>query len=129
MISIDKVTEIFCIADDFCKEFDAEVGKYSLKAPDGRKHLAQEFPTQLSYTRFVEVESKVAVPLALFLQLFCFGECTGISFLFASTVPSTNLFFPSLHPYTRTTRETTIRMQFCSMIFYDIYINHFKFTN
>lgn len=38
MISKDKVTEIFCIIDDFCKEYDAEIEKNSLKAPDGRKH-------------------------------------------------------------------------------------------
>ena len=27
MITEDKVTEIFCIADDFCKEFDVEMAK------------------------------------------------------------------------------------------------------
>ena len=29
MITEDKVTEIFCIADDFCKEFDVEMAKNS----------------------------------------------------------------------------------------------------
>lgn len=27
MVAKDKVTEIFCIADDFCKEFNKEVSK------------------------------------------------------------------------------------------------------
>ncbi|KGF25854.1 transposase, partial [Prevotella histicola JCM 15637 = DNF00424] len=27
----NKVTEIFCIADDFCKFFDAMTAKYTLK--------------------------------------------------------------------------------------------------
>ena len=27
MITESKVTEIFCIADDFCKEFDGEMAK------------------------------------------------------------------------------------------------------
>ncbi len=27
MITESKVTEIFCVADDFCKEFEAENGK------------------------------------------------------------------------------------------------------
>ena len=27
-ITKDKVTEIFCIADDFCKEFDKEIEKW-----------------------------------------------------------------------------------------------------
>ena len=36
MITEDKVTEIFCIADDFCKVFDAQMAKYTFKAE--RKH-------------------------------------------------------------------------------------------
>ena len=28
MLTEDKVTEIFCMADDFCKFFDAMVAKY-----------------------------------------------------------------------------------------------------
>ena len=32
MITEDKVTEIFCIADDFCKVFDAQMAKYTFKA-------------------------------------------------------------------------------------------------
>ena len=31
MITEDKNTEIFCMADDFCKFFDAMVAKYTLK--------------------------------------------------------------------------------------------------
>ena len=30
MITEDKVTEIFCMADDFCKFFDAMTAKYTL---------------------------------------------------------------------------------------------------
>ena len=33
-----KVTEIFCIADDFCKVFDAQMAKYSFKAERKRKY-------------------------------------------------------------------------------------------
>ena len=34
MITEDKVTEIFSIADDFCKVFDAQMAKYtSVHAP------------------------------------------------------------------------------------------------
>jgi hypothetical protein len=103
MISKDKVTEIFCIIDDFCKEYDAEIEKNSLKAPDGRKHrhrkglmsdaevmsilvyfhfntfrnfkhyymffvkthLADLFPNQLSYNRFVEVDDAVSSTVLL----------------------------------------------------------------
>jgi hypothetical protein len=33
-ITKDKVTEIFCIIDDFCIKYDGEIAKMSLKAPD-----------------------------------------------------------------------------------------------
>ena len=37
MITEDKVTEIFCIVDDFCKFFDTIVAKYMLK-PTGKRN-------------------------------------------------------------------------------------------
>jgi len=30
MIDIHKIIGIFCIADDFCKEFDQDIQKYQL---------------------------------------------------------------------------------------------------
>ena len=37
MITESKVTEIFCIADDFCKEFEVEMAKNSLpSSPEPR---------------------------------------------------------------------------------------------
>ncbi len=124
MLSADKVNEIFCIADDFCKEFDKSIEKNSLRA-DGKKHrnrkgqmadseimtilicfhfntyrnfkhyylsyvkgyLKDCFPKAVSYNRFVELESRVAVQMAMFLELFCFGECTGISFIDSTCIP------------------------------------------
>ena len=38
MITGDKVTEIFCMADDFCKFFDAMTAKYTLKPTRKRKY-------------------------------------------------------------------------------------------
>lgn len=125
MLTDYKVTEIFCICDDFCKEFNAEIEKSSLKAPDGckhrrrngtmsepevmtilicfhfntfrnfkhyylfyvREHMRNLFPNQVSYTRFVEIESRVSIQMMLFLQLVCFGECTGISFVDSTCIP------------------------------------------
>ena len=124
-ITKDKITEIFCIIDDFCQEYDKEIAKMALKAPDGRKHrnrpwtmsrseimtilicfhfnqfrnfkhyylfyvrehLKDLFPKQLSYNRFVELESRVSVEMMMFLQLCCFGRCTGISFIDSTCVP------------------------------------------
>ena len=31
MFTEDKVTELFCIADNFCKFFDAMMSKYTIK--------------------------------------------------------------------------------------------------
>ena len=100
-ITKDKITEIFCIIDEFCQEYDKEIARMSICEPDGRKHRNHKwtmsrseimtilicfhfntfrnfkhyylfyvkFPKQLSYNRFVELESRVAVEMMLFLQL------------------------------------------------------------
>ena len=124
-ITKDKITEIFCIIDDFCQEYDKEIARMSICESDGRKHrnrkwtmsrseimtilicfhfntfrnfkhyylfyvkvhLHDLFPKLLSYNRFVELESRVAVEMMLFLQLFCFGRCTGISFIDSTCIP------------------------------------------
>lgn len=38
MITKDKVTEIFCLADDFCKFFDAMMAKYTISKSNKRKY-------------------------------------------------------------------------------------------
>ena len=35
MITEDKITEIFCAVDEFCKEFDKEMDKKSLMSSEG----------------------------------------------------------------------------------------------
>ena len=45
MITEAKVTEIFCMADDFCKFFDAMTAKYTLK-PIGKKNISEVPPCQ-----------------------------------------------------------------------------------
>ncbi len=45
------------------------------------------FKNTKSYYRFVEQESRVAVQMALLLELFCFGEFTVISFIDGSSIP------------------------------------------
>ena len=37
-ITKNKITEIFCIIDDFCQEYDKEIARMSICEPDGRKH-------------------------------------------------------------------------------------------
>ena len=38
MFTENKVTEIFCIADDFCKLYDAMMAKYTVKSPNKRPY-------------------------------------------------------------------------------------------
>ena len=38
MITEDKVTELFCMADDFCKFFDRMVAKYTFKSAVKRSY-------------------------------------------------------------------------------------------
>ena len=37
MITADKITQIFCAVDEFCKEFDKEIDKKSLMSSDGKR--------------------------------------------------------------------------------------------
>ena len=46
-----------------------------------KKHMKDEFPQTVSYNRFVELQKKVVVKLAIFLKMFCLGKCTGISYI------------------------------------------------
>lgn len=38
MITEDKVTELFCMADDFCKFFDRMVAKCTFKSTEKRSY-------------------------------------------------------------------------------------------
>jgi len=45
------------------------------------KHMIQEFPNLVSYNRFVELQKRVVLPLAIFAKTCATGQCTGISFV------------------------------------------------
>lgn len=120
LLTKDKITQIFCLVDDFCKEYSSEIDSHKkLSNCDNKKtrnrkhlmsdseiitilmlyhfgtfknfkhfylfyvgiHLQSEFPKQLSYSRFISIEHKVFTPMMLFLNIVCFGKCTGISFV------------------------------------------------
>ena len=46
-----------------------------------KKHMKDEFPQTVSYNRFVELQKKVVVKLAIFLKMFCLRKFTGISYI------------------------------------------------
>ena len=43
--------------------------------------MKSEFPQTVSYNRFVKLQKKVVVKLAIFLKIFCLGKCIGISYI------------------------------------------------
>ena len=47
MITKDKVAEIFCMADDFYKFFDAMITKYTLKPTGKRKYHRNSTTTKV----------------------------------------------------------------------------------
>lgn len=46
-----------------------------------QKNLTSEFPSTVSYNRFVELMQSNLLPLTLYMKTCCLGECTGISFV------------------------------------------------
>ena len=125
MFTKDKIIEIYCKIDDFCKEFSKEIQKVKkISSSDDKKHRNRAlqmsdseiltilicfhlgshrtfkhyyqqvvqtnwqdlFPTTLSYNRFVEIQSRYFVVLALYLKFKGLGKCTGISFMDSTTL-------------------------------------------
>jgi DDE family transposase len=48
--------------------------------------LQKEFPSLVSYTRFVEYIPLVLIPLCVYLRQACLGICTGIAFMDATSL-------------------------------------------
>ncbi len=46
-----------------------------------KEHLNNQFPHTVSYNRFVELMQKTALPMTLFLETCCLGNCTVISYV------------------------------------------------
>jgi DDE family transposase len=124
MITKDKVIEIFCMIDDFCKEINQVIDQNSIESKEYEKkrnkkckmsesevitimvlfhlngyrclkhfylnhvtrHMKDDFPKTLSYNRFVELQKKSIVSMVLFLQMYCLGKCSGISFLDSTVI-------------------------------------------
>ena len=52
-----------------------------------RGSIRADFPSAVSYNRFVELEGRVFFPLMFFLNLRAFGRCTGITFVDSTMIP------------------------------------------
>ncbi len=55
-----------------------------------KTHLQSEFPTAVSYNRFVELMQKAMLPVTSYLKMTCMGKCTGISFVDSTTLKVCN---------------------------------------
>ena len=64
MFTEDKVTEIFCMADDFCKFFDSMMAKYTIPTP--KKHKYHRSGTLSKAVRQTHVKAEVMVIMILF---------------------------------------------------------------
>ncbi|ERJ81291.1 hypothetical protein HMPREF0653_00003 [Prevotella disiens JCM 6334 = ATCC 29426] len=128
MITKDKVTEIFCIIDEFNRNLNSELeNNLFLPTNNGkgkryrnrkgrlseseimtilvcyhfgtyrnfkeyylnciRGQLKQEFPDAVSYNRFVELMPRVFFRMMMFMKLYAFGKCTGITFVDSTMIP------------------------------------------
>ena len=79
-----SISEIMTILIHFhqshYRDFKAYYTDYVLE------RLQEEFPSLVSYTRFVEYIPSVLIPLCVYLRQSCFGTCTGISFMDATSL-------------------------------------------
>ncbi|MDR2385210.1 MAG: IS982 family transposase, partial [Tannerella sp.] len=42
-LTTDKIAEIYCIADDFCKGFSKEIKKHQIHSDNGKRHRHRSF--------------------------------------------------------------------------------------
>ena len=52
-----------------------------------KDYLKRDFPTAVSYNRFVELMPRVFFKMMLFMKLYAFGKCTGITFVDSTMIP------------------------------------------
>jgi len=51
MLTHDKITEIYCIADDFCKEFAQEIKKHQILPKDVKSTVIAPVRCRITVTR------------------------------------------------------------------------------
>lgn len=59
--------------------------EYYLNCIRGKFRL--EFPNAVSYNRFVELMPRVFFKMMMFMKLYAFGKCSGISFVDSTMIP------------------------------------------
>ena len=49
--------------------------------------MRREFPEAVSYNRFMGLMPRVFIEMLLFMRLYAFGKCTGITFVDSTMIP------------------------------------------
>ena len=52
-----------------------------------KDYLKRDFPTAVSYNRCVELMPRVFFKTMLFMKLYAFGKCIGITFVDSTMIP------------------------------------------
>lgn len=75
MFTEDKITEIYCIADDFCKEFTLQHKKYMI---ENKKQKHRDKPNRMSDAEIMVHSYPVPFPVAsAALSITTGGTCTS----------------------------------------------------
>jgi hypothetical protein len=89
ILTTDKITEIFCIVDDFCKEFAIESKKHQIQSDDDKKHRNR--PMKMSESEVITI-----------LLLFHFGTFRNFKhFYFLYIIEYLKKEFPNPLSYNR----------------------------
>lgn len=62
-----------------------------------QKHTTNEFPNTVSYNRFVELQKKSIMPLAIFMKTCALGKCTDISYINSTPLIACHIKREKLH--------------------------------
>ena len=75
-----------------------------------RSRMKSDFPHTVSYNRFVELERKVCIQLAVFLKMKALGQCTGISFIDSTPIRSCHIKREKQHISSGVTKTCLVGM-------------------
>ena len=157
ILTTDKITEIFCIVDDFCKEFSHDIKKLQIQPGNAKRHrnrpvgmseseiitilllfhfgtfrnfkhfylfyvkehLRKEFPKQLSYNRFVEIEHGCSIYLMLISE-FCYfiPELSPFTVCFIKTSQYQYIFSSVIRPSHALTAHPLLNNHFTGSLNY-----------
>ena len=71
MFTEDKITEIFCIADDFCNFFDAQMKKYTFKSDKKRQYHREGRMSKAEVNIFFALLKEIPPSRQKKNELFC----------------------------------------------------------